>query len=352
MITVDALVEHRSQHWGRFTSRPGLVDPLDAFAGPRRAWERFRLKEWVGFTLIHPDWGGSMIIQDAKYLATSEIYGFDRATGELYEHSAAGRGRAVLPARLFDDGRCSFEVNGYRVQYAFDPDRRQHRIMIDIDESSAGPGFRGELQLDAGQACAPLAVSAQLRRQRLGSTPAMFTYKQIFPARGELEIAGHKVGFDPTRDFAIIDEHRTHLPYRADWDWGTFAFGTPAGIVGANLAARTQPAGTEDESCLWSPGGPTRPAAEPLMDVTFTPTTSDRPAGDGPAPTQVTSADGRVDLLFSPQGRKRAKHQLVVAAMDYFQECGTWRGTVRALDGARYELDGCPGVLERMHARL
>ncbi|GAB3920416.1 hypothetical protein GCM10011575_44530 [Microlunatus endophyticus] len=68
--------------------------------------------------------------------------------------------------------------------------------------------------------------------------------------------------------------------------------------------------------------------------------------------TRVASADGRVDLLFSPQGRKRAEHQLVVAAMDYFQECGTWHGTVRALDGTRYELSGRPGVLERMHARL
>ncbi|GAB3920420.1 hypothetical protein GCM10011575_44540 [Microlunatus endophyticus] len=91
-----------------------------------------------------------MIIQDAKYLATSEIYGYDRATSDLYEHSAAARGHAVLPSRLLDGGRCSFAVDGYRMQYVFDPDRRQRRIMIDIDGSAAGPALRGELELDAG----------------------------------------------------------------------------------------------------------------------------------------------------------------------------------------------------------
>jgi hypothetical protein len=342
VITADALVEHRSRRWGRLAGRPDLVNPLDAFTGPRRRWESFRLKEWIGFTLIHPDWASSMIIQDAKYLATSEIYGFHRATGDLYERSAAGRGRAQLPARLFDAGRCVFDTDGHRLEYAFDRDHDHHRILINISGSPARPAFSGELHLDAGRSSAALAVSSPLRRRQRPSAAAMFTYKVIFPACGELMIAGHRVVFDPARDVAILDEHRSHLPYRTDWTWGTFALQTPAGIVGANCTTRSQPPGTEEESCIWTPQG-----CEAVAGMSFTPLSPGRLA-----PTRVSADDGRLDLIFTPQGRKDATPQLVVASMNYFQQCGTYRGTVRGLDGTVYQIDDVPGVLERMHARL
>ncbi|MBO0813403.1 MAG: DUF2804 family protein [Microlunatus sp.] len=338
MISVDALVERGRRTWGRLDSRPELVNPLDVFTGVRRRFEDFRLKEWVGFTLLHPEWAASMIIQDAKYLATSEIYGFRRATGELHEHAAAGRGSALLPVRLLDGGRCAFEADGYRLAYSFAHDR--HTITINIAESSAGPAFSGELELDATQSSPPLAVSSRLGGRL--SMATMFTYKEIFPAAGELLIAGSKISFDPGRDFAIVDEHRSHLPYRTDWTWGTFAHRTSAGIVGANFAARPQPRDAEEESCLWTPD-----ACEPLSTIIFTPLSRNRLA-----PVRVLSADGRLDLIFTPQGRKDARHQFVVASMDYFQQPGTYRGLALSLDGTRHQLDDVPGVLERMHARL
>lgn len=342
MITVDALVEQGRRHWGRFAARPDQVDPLDAVTGLRRRFEDFRLKEWVGFTLIHPDWAGSMIIQDAKYLASSEIYGYRRSTGELYEHAATGRGRATLPSRLLEGGRCTFEVDGYRLEYHFDRDGGRHRIMINISESVAGRAFSGELELDAGRSSAPLAVSSPLRRRQTGAAVAMFTYKEIFPSAGELQVDGNKIIFDPDRDFAIIDEHHSHFPYRTEWTWGTFATRAHAGIVGANFAARRQPPGTEEESCIWTPSG-----CEPLSDITFA-----RLASDDRAQVRVLSADERLDLIFTPQGRKNARHQLVAVAMDYFQQCGTYRGTVRSLDGTSYPIDDVPGVHEWMHARF
>jgi hypothetical protein len=342
VITADTLVERRSRRWGRFTGRPDLVNPLDAFTGARRRWESFRLKEWIGFTLIHPEWASSMIIQDAKYLATSEIYGCCRATGELSERSASGRGRAQLPVRLLDGARCIFQSDGYRLEYGFDRGHDHHRIIIDIAASGERAAFSGELRLDAARSSAALAVSAPLRRRRTPSAPAMFTYKEIFPAEGELTIAGHRVVFDPARDVAILDEHRSHLPYRTDWTWGTFALQTGSGIVGANFATRPQPNGAEDESCIWTPQ-----ACEALTGVTFNPLAPGRMA-----PTRVISFDGRLDLVFTPQGRKDATPQLLVASMDYFQQCGTYQGTVRGLDGTEYPIDDVPGVLERMHARL
>lgn len=77
MRDLSSLVEDGIRRYGRFPVRPANVNPLDERGRMPRAVRRLRLKEWLGFTLIHPDWFSSLIMQDANYLASSEIYGYD-----------------------------------------------------------------------------------------------------------------------------------------------------------------------------------------------------------------------------------------------------------------------------------
>ncbi len=336
MQSPDQLVEARRRHEGRFAARPSTVNPLDAYHWPRRAWRALRLKEWVGFTLIHPDVYSSMIIQDAHYLASSEIYAHVRAVGALHQHATnAAGGTPQLPTELYG-GQCRFTKPGYRLRYVFDQVAGSHRLSIDVAATAKAPAIAGELELDGGHASAPLSVSAQL------PGGALYTNKVIFPASGELRVGDVSVVFDGSRDLAILDEHRSFLPYRTFWVWGTFATQTPSGIVGANFAHRTQKPGTSEESCLWTPGG----GAEPLSDVTFAPRSA-----DPNAPVDVTSADGRLDVTFEPEGRKGVKHQLGLFAIDYFQMYGHYRGVVRGSDGAHKIFD-VHGVCETFRARL
>jgi hypothetical protein len=119
----------------------------------------------------------------------------------------------------------------------------------------------------------------------------------------------------------------------------TMVDGSPAG---ANFAARPGVRGEEEESCVWTPA-----ACEPLSDIRFT------PAGADPTETwQVSSADGRLDVTFTPEGHKDVKVQLGLFALDYYQMFGTYRGILRSLDGTEYPLDGVHGVCESFRARL
>ena len=77
------LVNEGTRAFGRFSSRPTVVNPLDEFAELEQRFWRFRLKEWIGFTLIHAHLYCSLVMQDAHYLASSEIYAFDRRRGEF-----------------------------------------------------------------------------------------------------------------------------------------------------------------------------------------------------------------------------------------------------------------------------
>ena len=330
-----SLVEGNVRHYGRFASRPSTVNPNDEFSGLSRALRRLRLKEWVGFTLIHPDCYSSLIMQDAQYLASSEIYLYDRRSGALHQHAANGRGGSLaLPADLLGS-QCVFERRGYQITYDFSRDQAQHTLHIDIAATATAPAFQGELVLDAGRASLPLSVSSRLPGGR------MYTHKAIFPVEGVLRVGDAEIVFDGTRNLAILDEHKSYFSYRTTWLWGTFAMHASDGLAGANFAYRPAIPGNEEESCIWIPG-----ACEPLAEITFEPTST-----DPLAPWNITSRDGRLDVVFEPEGRKQVQHQFGIVAIDYFQMYGRYRGILRGADRI-YQVDNVHGVCESMRARL
>ena len=334
MPTTDRLVQDGTRRYGRFAVRPASVNPLDEFGGVARAARRWRLKEWVGFMLTNPDWYSSLIMQDAQYVASSELYAYDRRRGALHQHAATKRGGSLgLPADF--DGRCVFRRRGYALEYELGGPDGRHRLRFDIAATDTAPAFEGQLHLDAPHASAPLSVSSRV------PGGVLYTTKAIFPCEGTLRVGDDEIVFDGGRDLAILDEHKSFLPYRTTWLWGTFALRVDGGLAGANFVQRATTPGHEDESCIWTPD-----ACEPLADVRF--------ERDPTAPLsswRIASNDGRLDVTFDPEGRKTVKHQFGVASIDYVQLFGHYRGTVRGADRA-YDVDGVHGVCESMRARL
>lgn len=337
MRDTDCLVNGGTRRYGRLTERPYRVNPLDEFPASSRLLRRLRLKEWLGFTLIHPDWFCSLILQDANYLASSEIYAAGASGAPaLRQHAANARGGSLrLPAAL-PGSRVVFRKPGYLVDYEFSDGDAPHRIRFDIAPTGSAPRFTGDLEVHHQDASAPLSVSHRMPGGKL------YTHKALFPVSGTVRPGDSTIVYDPSRDLAILDEHKSLLPYRTRWLWGTFAAQGPGGPVGANFADRPSLPGEEEESGLWVPG-----ACEPLSDVTFTPR-----SGDRMAEWTVTSADGRLDATFTPGGRKDVRHQLGLFEIDYFQLYGSYRGTMRSLDGTAYPVEAARGVLESMRARL
>jgi Protein of unknown function (DUF2804) len=329
------LVSEGTRAFGRFTSRPTVVNPLDEFGELEQRFWRFRLKEWIGFTLVHPDLYASLVVQDAQYLASSEIYAFDRRSRDLSEHASTARGGSVgLPLELFGS-EAVYSRPGYEIAYEFGPEDGFHQILINVAASRHSSGIVGALTLHGGTASPPLSVSSRLPGGR------MYTHKAMFPIGGSLRVGDLEFSFDPARDLAILDEHKSLLPHHTRWLWGTFGRAGIDGAVGANFVSRPELLGQVEESCIWTPA-----AAEPLSDISFAPSSADPMAS-----WHIWSADGRLDVVFEPEGRKQVKHQLVVAAIDYFQLFGRYSGRLRGADRT-YSLRDVHGVCECMLARL
>lgn len=116
----------------------------------------------------------------------------------------------------------------------------------------------------------------------------------------------------------------------------------PGGVVGSNFVDRTELSDDDDESSNWVPGG-----VEPLAGVQFD-FASDAPLSSA----NVCDRDRRLEVTFTPAGRKAVKVNLVAAAVDYWQLAGTYRGTVTSLAGESFSFVDVPGVLERMKTRF
>ena len=93
-------------------------------------------------SLLHPDLYSSMIIQDANFLASSEIYAYPRAAGALFQHAANAKGGSLrMPERL-PGSHPSFAKPGYRLEYTFAEDGKSARISGDIAATEKAPAFR------------------------------------------------------------------------------------------------------------------------------------------------------------------------------------------------------------------
>ena len=173
MLDNENLVEAGQRSFGRFLRTP-IANPLDAVKGPARAFKWFRTKDWAGFTLIHPQLASSMIIQDAKYLATSEFYA--GSGDELHQYSANRAPGLHLPKDLLHS-QVGFYAGGYGLGYRFGDD--DVAIAIAIDATKQAPPVHGLLHLDPKGASHPLVVSA-----RLPGGGTMYTNKIVYPAHG------------------------------------------------------------------------------------------------------------------------------------------------------------------------
>jgi len=341
--TPDRIVENKSIAHGVF--RLPIRDMNFADAGPqggrlnRLLW-RWRLKEWLGFGIEHPDLVFTVFFQDAKYLSSSNVFVLNRRTNELIVHERAGlRGAAKVAANLYDDVS-RHVAKGYYVECYSHVDAGVHIIRVEIDATRSKPGVSAEIILSEDLSrVQPLVVSFPLRRGY-----SIFTHKAPMPVSGRLEIGDKRIEYDPARDLALMDEHKSFLPYRTVWRWATFAgYDSKGRLVGANLGDHDT---VEDqmqwnENCIWLEDKIFLLGA---IDYDFDPKCYMEP-------WKIREVEGRAELTFFPQVDKVKNVSLGVLGMRYFQPSGYFKGFLMTDSGERIEIDNIYGVAEVMDAR-
>jgi len=326
------MIEGGHAEYGLFRTPFHAPNLMDA-PGIPPCLRRWRLKEWQHWGLLHPDVYVSIALVDAKYLATAWVSVFDRRTRRVFEHARKAPFHDLgLPADVYDGG-VEFNARGFRVAIRNELARGSHRIAIDIAGRSGLPAIRGEVVAtqDTTQ-IHPLVTALPF-----GPGRPFYSHKVPCPVSGSLAVGAERIAFDAARDFAILDEHKAFYPRKTFWRWATFACRDGNGeVLGVNLTQNVIADDAEqNENALWH-GNRLSPLGAARFDIPPSPA----------APWHIRTLDGRVDLVFQPQGARSENLNLLVLASNFRQPVGLFSGTMVDDDGVRHEVKDVLGVVE------
>ena len=338
--TPPRLVEGGRIHTGFFQLPFREANLLDAdnLGGPlARPLRWLRLKEWVGFGVTHPRLFGGILIQNAKYAGSGTVYLYDREARRRHEWLVVDLPtRVTMPPALWaGQTRCGRGASTMRFEH--DLEHLRHRIVLHFAKTRRTPSLDADLVLHQDwRTVQPLVVSLPI-------LPGHHTYTHKSPLRleGTLALDGEEHRFDPARDLGNLDEQKTFYPYRSRWKWGCFAARSDEGReVMVNFVNQMTPEGLPGEDALWVDG---------RLALMEQPTLV--PQGR-PGAFLVTSASGRWNLRFSPEGAKAERRAYGPIAIDYAQHFGRYDGEVVDPGGGVHRVREAFGALELMSARF
>jgi hypothetical protein len=342
--TPDSIVENGEIRFGVYKSPFDNMNLGEASLPglPRNpALRRMRLKEWIGWGIHHPEWFFTVFFQDAKLLSSCLFTAHDLKTGKTYKYQRARPGGGIAISKNLIDGQSSFYGGGLCYEMHNHFAAGEHKIVFESNASRSKPYIKAEINLSEKPGeVQPLIASLPLRGGH-----SIFTHKAACPASGSVRIGDVAATLDPARDIGILDEHRSYLPYRTYWRWGTFAGRDSRGrIVAANLGnnAATEDQEQWNENCVWVGANISLIGAVDLE--------VDR--NDMLKTWKICERNGRADLEFHPAGIKSEIVNLLAMRMWYKQAFGVFRGSVVDDSGEKHSVADYFGVAEIMDAHF
>lgn len=300
-----------------------------------------RAKKWIGVFAATDAVLVTVGVLDGHPTSTAFVTVADRATGEIL--ADAGRPGAAGPLVVVGDRPAAGHRSRYRMpgtDIQVRGDDRELRIRAVVHRLPYVPLFSKpwlelDLRLDIDVHEGITAVSQVEGGDRVSAT----SKSAGLPTRGQVAIhgGGHTDIFDLT-GLGGYDYTNGHVPRHLQ-RCRAFATGTLSDgrTLGVNLAGASAPPGTvEQENVAWLEGL----ARKMPTEVQFT-QDAHRPRGHW----SVTSADGRVDLSFSPAALRGDDLNLGVVRTRHDQVMGHFSG-IAVVDGEELILDGVPGLVE------
>jgi hypothetical protein len=323
----DAIAPSGEPRFGAYAGSLDRVELLRAapVGGVRGVLQR---KRWVYVFAANEEAMIAAAVVEAGWFAAGFAWVLDRTLGTLAV-DLSGAGLPGLNARVNDQpgvgARARFSGLGLTIDVKQDEERWELGIV-------GRNGFRAEVLLESRGAPAPFSLVTPVAGAGVRVTQkaaALAASGTIAIGPRTLLLDGGTGGVDSTHGF---------LARETGWRW---AFGTgrlPGGApIAFNLAEGFGgvPEGDPGENALFRSYETSR-----LPPVTFT---FDREQLR--APWRVASADGSVDLTFTPAALHREVKNLAVLRTRFAQLPGVFHGTLPGAGGP-VTIDALPGVVE------
>ena len=320
---------------------PAVIDPVSgrpccgSFRGPlpkvdlgpldKDLLSRFlRRKRWLWSTIVSDEVLLAVAVVDLGWLASTFAFAWDRRSRRmLADRSSLGpgfRGRV----EDFAEAGCEARFGGGRNRARVVRPVRASAYEVDL----ALGDLRVEAWLETNGAPSPLSAVVELPPDAVTTTQK----RALLPVTGRASVGGRT--FDLSGAVAGLDYSNGYPPRRTIWKW-CFALGRARS--GDPVALNLMRGFVGEPECGVWVGDDLCPVAEGRFELD----------GKNPlAPWRIRSADGAVDLSFTPGGMHREEKNLGVIASHFVQAPGTFDGTITLPGRAALQLDGVAGVAE------
>ncbi|MCP3942864.1 MAG: DUF2804 domain-containing protein [Desulfobacteraceae bacterium] len=303
----------------------------------RFSLNRFREKRWCYTGITHPDIIFGAAVIHLGYITSAFCFGFDRKTGQMLEHTIV---RPPLGQVCFDrhpeNGICRFKSPGKFLEISSGPGWNIKKLKTNFNFS--GQNIQADIDI------MPLASGIDPMHffMPMGANTHAFTTKIAgLEACGQIQLNGTIYDLTPGNSHVLFDWTHGVYPRQTFWNWacgaGLSQNGSPLGF---NFSAGVY----ENkilENVIWIDGYP-----EPTDKVKFTydPVNPDKP-------WEIKSRDKRINLLFTPEGMRKADDNFGIVKSKFIQPCGRFSGSIESQTGNCLVLDEVGGVVEEHFAK-
>lgn len=303
----------------------GPLPPVDlAPLGKSALYRLTHRKRWMYVAIASPELYVGLALVHLGYLMTAFVFVFDRTTGSVVvDRSSLGPTLLGKVSGTSGEGcHASFRLGGTDLRIV----RRQGDDGYFVEAHVAD--LELEARFDTKGAPPPISVIANVPGGVVNTTEK----RSLLPVTGEAKIAGRRTSLDGA--LGGLDYTHGYLARHTAWRWA-FALGNAScgARVGLNLVEGFV---GEPECAVWIDD-----ELYPLGEGRFT-----FDAKDPMRPWRVGTADGAVELEFTPAGMHHEQKNLVVVASRFIQPVGTFSGRLRTASGRELVLDRVLGVTE------
>lgn len=301
-VVIDGSPAH-----GRYAGRIARIDWRGLAAPPSFLWRRLHHKRWHYVGLGHEGLFIGVAIVDLGWACSAFAYCFDRRHRLLLADWSQD-GLPGLQAGVSDEPLAGAHAwfRGPGARLSLDHPASDH-LALQVRTRR----LRVEARLDLQAMAPPLLAIGPIA----GGLAHATQKTTALPVQGWAEAGGER--FDLDGAWASIDASNGLLARDTAWRWASahrpdIGFNLQQGYFG------------DHENVLWLDG---QPLALGAARFEFD-------AGRPLAPWRVSTDDGLLDLVFTPEGARAADKNLGVAASHYVQPVGSFAGTVRASKAA------------------
>ncbi|HOO55813.1 MAG TPA: DUF2804 domain-containing protein [bacterium] len=340
ITTPDSYVEKGGINFGLFKTPFKKMNYYDANIFKNHRFRLTRVKEWLGFDIECEDWQITFFIQNAKYVSSANCYAINKKTGQLTKHARAKLGGNTRISNNHYDDKCIYAAKNFYLEFHDNLDNNIHRITASIKGNRKAAGLSADITIyEDFNAVQPLVASLPLK-----GNCTIFTHKAPMPVSGEVSIGDEKVQLNRASDIAIMDEHKSYLPYRTVWRWATFAgYDEQGRLIGANLGDHDTIENQDvwNENCLW--------IADKLIPLESVHFSYDH--NNPMSPWEIRDDHGKVEITFYPSCQKKENFSVGIIGMKYFQNNGHFRGYIKDENDNRISVGDLSGVAEVMDSK-